>query len=72
MSEIARLRISLNVDCPKCDDLIDILETDLNEEGDIIDAVIPSGNWISAHREFSCEVKCPNCNHKFSVEGVEW
>lgn len=68
-----RLSIKLNVTCPKCEYYIDMIEdTDLNEEGWLLDQVLPAGNWSTEHEKFKCRVTCPECSSDFNVEGVEW
>ena len=71
----AVLEISLSVKCPHCEECFDLLEdTDLNEEGLLLDKVCPSnGNaWTVEHDLFYECVKCPSCNEEFEVKGVKW
>jgi hypothetical protein len=73
MAQMAKLDIRLHVDCPECEEFIDLFDiTGLNDEGELIDQVCPTGNWSDAHREFEIEVKCPACDQNFKVKGVEW
>ena len=68
------LSIELNVDCPECNHCFDMVaETNLNEEGWLLNQVIPDkGRWVDAHETFMAVVICPECSVEFQVEGVEW
>ncbi|WP_263079271.1 hypothetical protein [Endozoicomonas sp. Mp262] len=67
------LVIELNVDCPECGHTFDLVnDTDLNEEGWLLDQVLPDTAWIDAHKEFECDTHCPECSAEFEVKGVDW
>lgn len=75
----ARLDIQVYVDCPNCDNLIDLLdEADTdgvahNEEGYVLSQACPEGQWIDGHKKFEVEdVTCTNCKHDFTVRTLEW
>ena len=73
MSKTAVLKIELRADCPQCGDYFDILDTPINEEGYIIDQVLPNlGDWASAFKDFDELITCPECGFEFCVKGVEW
>ena len=67
------LSIELTVTCPKCDHFFDMVsDTDLNEEGWLLNQVLPDTAWIYSHNDFRCTVECPECGTFFEVAGVEW
>jgi C4-type Zn-finger protein len=69
------LTIQLNVDCPHCEEYIDLLAHDMgmNDEGEIISQTCPKdGHWTDSHKEFDEEVKCPECGKTFRCEGIDW
>lgn len=75
----ARLDIEVFVDCPHCDNLIDLMrEEDTggynhNEEGQVTSQALPSGDWSDAHKKFSIDdVECTECGGSFNVKELEW
>lgn len=75
----ARLDIAVYVNCPHCDNLIDLTdESDTdgvahNDEGHVLKQACPDGNWMEAHREFEVEdVTCSECKKQFNVKELEW
>ena len=67
------LSIELNIDCPKCANWFDLIaDTDLNDEGRLIDMALPKGCWVDEHKKFECNVVCPECGHEFVAKGVNW
>jgi hypothetical protein len=80
MTEVtARLDISVWVDCPHCDHMLDLLnETDTggydhNEEGHVLSQACPDGCWNEGHKSFEInDVECSNCNESFNVKELEW
>ena len=73
------LVIEVVVECPYCDGLIDILDTDRtagydhNDGGNIIRQACPDGVWIDEHKKFEIEdVKCGDCGGLFNVRGLDW
>ena len=68
------LEINLHTDCPKCGFYIDLVsDTDLNEEGWLLDQVLPSeGIWIEEHKKFETKVLCHRCKEIFLVKGINW
>jgi len=67
------LTIKLNVNCPECDYLFDMVEeTNLNEEGWLLNKLLPESEWANAHDNFECSVICPKCSVEFDVKGVNW
>lgn len=75
----ARLDIAVYVDCPHCEHLINLLDTDdtsgrdLNEEGYILTQACPDGHWSLEHPHFTVEdVKCGSCGGVFDVKELEW
>lgn len=71
MSVTGRLNIEINVWCPECNKLIDLLRVDgLTDDGWIYDLVMPrDSHWYNACKDFSKaylesfgeDFKCPHC-----------
>jgi len=75
----AILSIEVNVNCPNCDFYINILDEkdtagfNHNDEGEILNQALPSGNWVASHDEFKVQnIKCSSCKKDFNVLGIEW
>lgn len=75
----ARLDIRLYVNCPHCDDLLDLLNeddtggVDHNEEGYILQQACPDGYWCDSHDKFELHgVICGTCGEVFNVNTIEW
>jgi len=67
------LSIKLIIDCPECAHHFDLIQdTDLNEEGWLLNQVLPETSWIDAHNNFKCSATCPECSVTFDVAGIEW
>ena len=71
---LASLIIEVLVDCPNCQENIDLLDDDLglNEEGAISNQALPEGEWYIEHPKFEAIFNCPKCKHKINVKGVAW
>lgn len=57
---VAWWHVSLDVDCPKCQQYIDILQTDEYLCGD--------GFNIESANDIDFEAKCPECGHEFLIK----
>jgi hypothetical protein len=75
----ARLDIQVYVNCPHCDNLINLLdENDTNgvahnDCNDILKEACPDGNWSESHDKFELEdVTCSVCKGDFNVLQMEW
>lgn len=75
----ASLSIEVNVECPHCEELIDLMKEsetngyDHNEEGQVIIQACPDGTWYDKHKEFEINnVTCSECEKAFNVAGLEW
>ncbi len=76
----ARLDIEVFVNCPHCDFMIDLLNSDdtngveHNDCGDILQEACPQvGHWSDSHDRFELdEVVCSQCKGEFSVKQIEW
>ncbi|MDV3508980.1 hypothetical protein CMU89_16990 [Elizabethkingia anophelis] len=69
---VASIYIQVNVNCPNCNEWIDLLDDSLDTEVEKSDIMI-----ISFQDEWGCkdaeiEVKCPECEKKFIVTEIEW
>lgn len=76
---IARLEINVYVDCPRCDNLINLMDErdtcgyDFNEEGEVVRQACPDGYWMDEHRKFSIsDIKCIECGETFDAKELEW
>ncbi len=77
----ARMEISIYVNCPHCDELLDLMDQDdtdgcdHNEEGYLLNQACPidGSYWMDAHRKFEVEkVTCFNCKKDFDVKTLDW
>lgn len=77
----AILDIRVFVDCPGCNDVIDLMDEgdtsgcNHNDDGHILDQACPNNNkvWVDTHRGFEVEdVKCSECGTIFNVKTLEW
>jgi hypothetical protein len=75
----AALRIEVLVNCPNCNELIDLLDdrhtndVNLNDEGQIMSQAVPDGNWVDEHKSFTVShVTCSECKEDFNVKGLDW
>ena len=75
----ATMSINIHVDCPHCDEFIDLLDDDQtcdidhDEEGYILKQALPDGHWHEEHDKFKVEgVTCTNCRGSFNVEKLNW
>ena len=70
----ASLTILLYVECPYCEDIVDLLETPgLNEEGQLIKKACPSDkHWSESHDDFQMDFKCECCEKEFEIDGIGW
>lgn len=67
------LVIELNITCPECGNCFDLVnDTDLNDEGWLLNKVLPKECWVDAHEHFECSAICPECSVEFDVKGVDW
>jgi hypothetical protein len=76
---IARLDIEVFVNCPHCDFMIDLMNSDdtsgynHNEEGAVISQACPNGHWSEEHKGFSIDdVECTKCRNRFNVKELDW
>ncbi len=72
----ASLHIEVTVECPECEDLINLMEDTgigyYNEDGYVIKQACPDGCWHTEHESFSVDVTCPSCECNFEASGIEW
>lgn len=75
----ARLDIEVFVECPHCENLIDLRnpdDTDGYEHDDcggVMKQACPDGYWMDEHRKFSVDdVTCGSCKKDFDVRELEW
>lgn len=72
MSVRADLVICAYVECPSCQESIDLMD-DYNDEGQVIRQACPDGVWSDEHEKFEVlNVECDNCGHEFDVKGMNW
>lgn len=75
----ATLNISLDVECPNCDNNIDLMTCHddelgfLNEEGSISKRAFSDKAWSDGHKNFHLEgITCNECKTKFDVKEILW
>lgn len=75
----ATMQISVYVNCPHCDYLIDLMDEDdtngivHNDDSYILKQAIPYGDWDESHREFEVDdVTCSHCKGSFDVKELVW
>ena len=75
----ASLSIDVFVDCPHCDNFINLLDSsdtddhDHNDEGHVLSQACPDGHWSEEHRNFEVDnVTCSECKKSFNVKGLDW
>jgi len=75
----ATLNIEITVNCPECDERIDLLteeETNNynhNDEAYLLIQAIPNSDWSESHKNFECEdVTCTECKTTFNVKKLGW
>ena len=68
----AVLTICLDIECPECEEMIDLMDLAMNEEGAISKQAVPSGDWSEPHDNFSEQIECPKCSHDISVKRIAW
>lgn len=68
----ANIHIEVNVNCPHCDEFIDLLDDSLDTEVEKSDIMIASfqDEWGCENAEI--DVKCPQCEEKFIVTEIQW
>lgn len=72
----AQLNISVDVECPYCEESsIDLINGEmeghhLNDEGEIINAAL-NGDRLGCS-DLDVEVTCESCDKVFFVEGINW
>ena len=75
----ARLDIEVWVECPHCDNLIDLRNSDDTDGyghddcGGVMKQACPDGYWMDEHEKFSIQdVTCSECKKDFDVKELEW
>jgi hypothetical protein len=67
------LVIELNAECPECGHYFDLVaDTSLNDDGWLLNNVLPEKCWMDSHEQFKCQAICPECSVEFDVAGVDW
>jgi len=83
MSELktvkAEMVIELNVNCPNCEEFINLLDEsetngiNLNDDGFLLKQALADENWMDAHEKFACDdVVCSECKTEFNVKELVW
>jgi uncharacterized protein (DUF983 family) len=63
---ISTLMASLDVECPKCENMFDAFDQD--DGGNIMNPIFNNG-W---DKLIGCELTCPECGEEIELTGVEW
>ena len=67
----ATLSVSCTVDCPHCDNMIELMDrTALTDDGYIYSEVMDDVQW--GHEDWGEVILCEECNNKFLVGAVIW
>lgn len=66
------LTVEVNIDCPHCDNVFDLLEIEgLNDGGWLYTKIFDSsGGW--GCKNFNEVVDCPNCKKEIKVGDINW
>jgi hypothetical protein len=64
----ASLSWSLDVDCPSCEEILDLAESPYAEDQDIAVAVF-NNKW-DALKDY--EITCQFCKHEFKIDEIEY
>ena len=68
----ANISLEINVECPHCEDYIDLLDIQyLCDDGYIYNKCLSSTRSWGCD-DFNEEVECPSCNKQFKVGNVVW
>lgn len=65
---VGRLSWELYVDCPRCNETFDVVDTDA-ENDYVIAKRIFSNKWDDVA---GCDLTCPKCEHEFQIGGVDY
>ena len=71
----ANLSIELVIECPHCEECIDLMGddiTDLDDGGYISRQAFPDGHWSDGHDKFDEKVECPFCEKEIHVQRINW
>ena len=67
----ASLKIECNVECPHCDEYIDIYDIDaIDDEGNLSRQILKGQGF--GCKNLNLEIECPECKQKFTIGEVEW
>ena len=71
----ATLSIDVYVYCPKCNNMIDLLDG-YDDDSEVMSQACPTDGtrWIDSHKTFKVEnVYCDECDSEFEVNGInDW
>ena len=67
----AELRISVDVDCPWCDELIDLTKINKFADSGFIYKEVLEGDSMGC-KDLGEEATCPKCGEAFEIGSVEW
>lgn len=76
----ASLNIEVTVDCPECDNSIDLMMDNTRKGGryydqdsGVISQACPDGCWDTEHKKFEIdEIYCDVCETIFKAKGLGW
>lgn len=66
---IAFLEYSINVDCPHCEEDIDLVDMESNSGDHDISNLVFRGAWDSL---INWDIDCPHCKQAFQLEKLEY
>jgi C4-type Zn-finger protein len=66
----AEIHLSMNVECPHCEDDINLLElTELTDDGWIYNKTMPDDRTWGCE-DFRYKLQCPSCKENFMIKDV--
>lgn len=66
---VAFLDWSLDIDCPRCGNVVDLVQYDADSGDNDIANMIFRNRWD--HLE-GYDIECPRCKHDFKIDRVEY
>ena len=68
------LNISVNVECPACKDVINLLDhAQFRDDGYLLGEVLVGNAWeVFGCTDLGDEFTCPKCHETFIISDIEW
>ena len=70
----ADLDITVYAECPNCEEVINLMDGNYNDDSAVISQACPlEGHWSEEHEKFEIlNVTCTECDTEFDVKGLGW